>query len=64
MLKWLRDRFWRRRMREFEFSIIYPQGGKLRDHRVWATDAREARLMVMLCYDTGVFIIGPATEIN
>lgn len=64
MLQWIRDRLWKRPLQEFEFPIIYPQGGKLRDHRVWGTDERDARLAVMLCYDCSAFIIGPGKKIS
>lgn len=50
---------WRGPKREYVAPIIYPGGGKLRDHHVWARSPMDARLAIMECYDTGAFIVGP-----
>ena len=52
--------WWRGPKREYVFPIIYPGGGKLKDHHVWARDEREAMLPVRQCYGLSAFIIGPA----
>ena len=48
--------------KHFVFPIIYPGGGKLRDHHIWARTARDARVMVMACCATEAFLIGPGIE--
>lgn len=65
MLRQIRDFiFGPRPKRHYEFALIHPSGGKVKDIHIWAENKTDARAAATMIYDTSSYLIGPAKEVD